>query len=37
MLDCATFDDALRYARVLIECSGTVEIRPVHPLPASID
>jgi hypothetical protein len=37
LLDCPTFDDAVRYAKQLVECSGTVEIRPVHPLSASID
>jgi hypothetical protein len=37
LLDCATLDDAVRYAKLLVECSGTVEIRPVHPLPASLD
>jgi hypothetical protein len=37
LLDCATFDDAVRYAKQLVECRGTVEIRPIHPSPESID
>jgi hypothetical protein len=37
LLDCPTFDDAVRYAKQLIEGSGTVEIRPIHPDAASID
>jgi len=37
LLDCATLEDAVRYATLLVECSGTVEIRPLHPRPSSID
>jgi len=37
LIDCATLDDAIRYASNLIECSGTVEIRPLHPSASSID
>jgi len=37
LVDCPGLDDALRYARQLVEHGGTVEVRPVHPSPMTIE
>jgi len=37
LLDCTNLDQAIGYAKLLVEGGGTVEIRPVHHDPGSID
>lgn len=37
LLDCENLDQAIGYAKLLVENGGAVEIRPVHPDPGSID
>ncbi|MGH7820957.1 MAG: YciI family protein [Candidatus Binatia bacterium] len=37
VIDCADLDEALAYARTYIAAGGTVEIRPLHPDPGSIE
>ena len=37
LLDCANLDQAIGYAKLLVEGGGTVEIRPVHDDVGSID
>jgi hypothetical protein len=37
VIDCADLDEALAYARTYVAAGGTVEVRPLHPDPRSID
>ena len=37
ILDCENLDAAIRYATMFVVRGGTIEIRPVHPDPGSID
>lgn len=37
ILNCESVDEVLTYVRTFIEHGGTVEIRPLHPNPTSID
>lgn len=37
VIDCADLDEAIAYARTYAAEGGTVEIRPLHPDPTSVD
>jgi hypothetical protein len=37
VLDCDHLDEAIAYARMYVAHGGTVEIRPLHPEPMSLD
>jgi hypothetical protein len=37
LLECESLEQAIAYAKILIEGGGTVEIRPVHDDPGAVD